>query len=193
MHADIYLVRHGEAIWNAEGRFQGQKDSPLTQNGRVQAQRIGKRLAEVVPVHTTPAMHVSPLGRTRATADILRQHRNYGPPVFDPRLQEVTVGSWDGLTHVDLDPMWPGRLDGSTSFDWYFRSPDGESYKAALQRAEAWLAGLRGSIIAVSHGLIGRIIRGAYLGLPRAEALGLPVPQVTVWHLHNGYALAIEA
>jgi broad specificity phosphatase PhoE len=190
---EIYLVRHGETTWNAEGRFQGQQDSPLTPSGRAQAQRIGKCLADIVPQHPAPQMRVSPLGRTRATADILRQCLNYGPPIVDARLQEVTLGSWDGLTQVDIDAMWPGRLDGSTPFDWYFRSPDGESYDAALRRAEAWLGGLGGAVIAVSHGLIGRIIRGAYLGLPRDEALGLPVPQLTIWHLRGGAARGIEA
>jgi broad specificity phosphatase PhoE len=193
VNAEIYLVRHGETEWNAEGRFQGQKDSPLTRGGRDQAHRVGRRLADVVTNHTRPQMHISPLGRTRETADILRQYRDYAPPVFDARLQEVTVGSWDGLTPIDIDAGWPGRLDGTTPFDWYFRSPDGENYEAAVRRIQAWLTGLSGAIIAVSHGLIGRVIRGAYLGLSREEALCLPVPQTTIWHLRDARARAIEA
>jgi broad specificity phosphatase PhoE len=46
-----------------------------------------------------------------------------------------------------------------------------------------WLAEVQGTVIAVSHGLTGRLIRGAYLGLPRRKALSLPVPQDIVWRL----------
>lgn len=86
------------------------------------------------------------------------------------------MSSWDGLTHIDIEAQWPGLLDGSTPFDWYFRSPDGESYEAVVERATDWLSELQGNVIAISHGLVGRIIRGTYLGLSKDDALGLPVP-----------------
>jgi broad specificity phosphatase PhoE len=186
------LIRHGETEWNLQGRFQGQMDSPLTRKGRDQAHHIGCRLADLVAKHTSPQMHVSPLGRTRETADILRRFRDYPPLVPDARLQEVTLGSWDGLTHSDIDGGWPGRLDGATQFDWYFRAPDGESYETALARIQAWLEEVEGAVIAVSHGLLGRLIRGAYLALPRHETLCLPVPQDVVWHLCQGDVRVIE-
>jgi probable phosphoglycerate mutase len=134
-----------------------------------------------------------PEGRTRQTAEALRQFRDYPPPVFDPQLQEVTTGSWDGLTHAEINAGWPGRLDGSTHFDWYFRAPDGESYGVALGRIRVWLQEVNGPTIAVSHALLGRLIRGAYLDLPRAEALCLPVPQDVIWHLRDGDVRAIKA
>ena len=87
---------------------------------------------------------------------------------------------------LDLDAHWPGLLDGSTPFDWFFKSPDGESYDAAFLRAESWLRERQGVTVAVSHGLVSRIIRGAYSGLSKAEALSLPVPQDVIWRLSNG-------
>ena len=48
MDAEIYLVRHGETEWNAQGRFQGCLDSPLTPNGREQARQFGMLLARVL-------------------------------------------------------------------------------------------------------------------------------------------------
>ena len=112
----IFLIRHGETEWNAEGRFQGQKDSPLTPGGRAQAHRVGRRLAERLTEGTQAELHVSPLGRTRETAQIISALGDYASVRLEPRLQEVTIGSWDGLTHVDIDHGWPGRLDGSTAF-----------------------------------------------------------------------------
>jgi broad specificity phosphatase PhoE len=107
--------------------------------------------------------------------------------VIEPRIQEVSIGSWDRLTHVDRDAGWPGRLDGYNAYDWFFRAPDGESYQEALVRVPSWLIKLKGVTIAVSHGLTGRIIRGAYLGLAREQALSLPVWSAARrhWLLHK--------
>jgi probable phosphoglycerate mutase len=181
---EIYLIRHGETEWNAQGRFQGKLDSPLTDTGVRQAEAIGRRLAGLGL--SFDAFVTSPLGRTRQTAAIIAECVHLPAAQSDDRLAEVSLGSWDGLTHIDIDAQWPGLLDGSTPFDWFFRSPDGESYDAAFQRARGWLRERRGVTVAVSHGLVGRIIRGAYSGLSRTEALSLPVPQDTIWRLSNG-------
>lgn len=181
---EIYLLRHGETEWNTAGRFQGRLDSPLTSRGIAQVKAVAQKLAHVAP--TIDAMFSSPLGRARQTADILCSLATYPPVQWDSRLQEVSVGSWDGLTHIDIDSCWPGVLDGTSPFDWFFRSPDGESYDAAVERVRDWLTGLDGTVIAVSHGLLGRIIRGAYLGLPKEHALQLPVHQDIIWHLRSG-------
>lgn len=189
--SEILLVRHGETLWNAEGRYQGRLDSPLTDRGIAQATAIGDRLASM---NIRPAKIVaSPLGRTRQTAAILIDRSGLQSPVYDGRLAEVSMGSWDGLTQFEIDMEWPGMLDGSSAFDWYFRSPDGESYAAALQRVRDWLGEVEGKVIAVSHGLIGRIIRGAYLDLSIEEALMLPVPQDVIWRLSDGMVEPIHA
>lgn len=193
MHPEVFLVRHGETAWNAEGRFQGQLDSPLTPHGREQAAQNGKLLTVALAGRGAVAMHVSPLGRAQQTAAIIRAHGTYSGSVDEPRIQEVTTGTWDGLTHDDIEAGWPGLLDGATAFDWYFRAPDGEAYEAAIARVRSWLDAVDGSVVAVSHGLVGRLVRGAYLGLPRAEALVLPVPQDVVWRLAHGRVEALAA
>jgi broad specificity phosphatase PhoE len=189
---EIFLIRHGETEWNAEGRYQGQMDSPLTPDGRAQALRVGRRLAEQFRGTPPVELHVSPLGRTRETAEIIGPLGNYSALRLEERLQEVTIGSWDGLIHADIDNGWPGRLDGATAFDWYFRAPDGETYEMVLARVISWLNDQRGPVVAISHGLVGRLIRGAYLGLSCGETLCLPVPQDTIWHLRDGKVHAID-
>ena len=47
--------------------------------------------------------------------------------VTDGRLREVSLGSWDGLTLLDIEHLYPGVCDGTTAFDWFFRSPDGSA------------------------------------------------------------------
>jgi probable phosphoglycerate mutase len=181
---DIYLIRHGETAWNAQGRFQGKLDSALTDTGVRQAEAIGRHLAGLGL--SCDAFVSSPLGRTRQTAAIIAGAANLPAARYDDRLAEVSLGSWDGLTHIDIDAQWPGLLDGSAPFDWFFRSPDGESYEAALLRAESWLRERQGVTVAVSHGLVSRVIRGAYSGLSKTQALSLPVPQDVIWRLSNG-------
>lgn len=183
-NAEIFLVRHGETEWNAAGRFQGRLDSPLTARGVAQAEACGRRLSMIAT--DVDAIFASPLGRTRQTASIIKGVADLPETRWDSRLAEVSVGSWDGLTHIDLDAQWPGLLDGATPFDWFFRSPDGESYDAAADRARRWLDDVQGVVIAVSHGLIGRIIRGAYTGLVKDDALALPVSQNVIWRMAGG-------
>lgn len=181
----IYLVRHGETVWNAAGRFQGARDSALTDRGRQQAAAVGRVLAATLGTGAPLVAHVSPRGRTRETATILGQH--VALDVRDePRLAEVSLGCWEGLTEYEIEAEYPGARAGTTAFDWYFRSPDGERLEAARERVAAWLAEVRGPVLAVSHGLVGRIVRGVFLGLSDEAMLELPIPQHTVYALVDG-------
>jgi probable phosphoglycerate mutase len=186
----IYFFRHGETEWNAAGRFQGLLDSPLMARGVAQAHGIGRRLASLglVPAR----FQASPLDRTRHSAAIIGSHLT-GPQIDeDARLAEVSLGGWNGLTAIDIDHLYPQQLAGTTRYDWYFRSPDGESYDRALERAETWLRDARGIVLAVSHGLFSRFLCGAYLCLLRDAALTLPVPQDVIWRLADGVVERVE-
>lgn len=92
----------------------------------------------------------------------------------------------------EIDNEFPRMLDGSDAFDWYFRSPDGESFDAACGRAKSWIAGVQGPTVAISHGLFGRLVRGVYSGLSRREMLDLPVPQDGFYRLHEGEFTSIN-
>jgi len=105
---------------------------------------------------------------------------------------EVSIGSWDGLTRFEIDNEFPGSLDGSDAFDWYFRSPDGESFDTACARAKGWIAAVGGPTVAVSHGLFGRLIRGVYAGMSKREMLELPVPQDGFYRLSKGEFRVID-
>jgi probable phosphoglycerate mutase len=195
MRVEIYLLRHGETRWNAERRLQGQHDSPLTPRGREQAQRLGKILAKHLGAHHHLPMFVSPLGRTRETAAIVQQYAESSRLIYEPRIQEMSLGAWEGLTRVEVDAGWPGVADGYGNPTWYFRAPGAESYTKCKQRIEAWMRELTAPVVAVSHGLAGRLIRGLYLALPRAQILALTVPQDVVWRLADGKieALSLES
>lgn len=188
----LYLARHGETAWNVSRRFQGAQDSELTGRGVKQADAIGRLLASLLSSRSPTTCYVSPLGRARRTAELIGRHVLLAQ-VVEPRIAEVTLGVWDGLSRYEIEMEFPGALAGATALDWYFRSPNGESFEAVSNRVSAWLAEVETPAIVVSHGLLGRIIRGIYLGLPAPDMLALPVPQDAVYRLSEGGAEFLAA
>jgi len=182
----IYLLRHGETVWNTADRFQGHKDSPLTKRGIEQADQMGKLLSrEITGRERQFKGYVSPLGRAKETAARIAK---IAPLTFaeEPRLMEVSVGTWNGMTLYEIGVEYPDALNGSDAFDWYFRSPNGESFDQACKRVSSWLSEVSTPTVAISHGLTSRLLRGVYLGLSKREMLKLPVPQSGFYRLNGG-------
>jgi probable phosphoglycerate mutase len=131
-------------------------------------------------------LHVSPLGRALETAAIIRRYIAGPEPIVDSRLKEMTLGDWEGLTRGEVNARWNGVVGDDSNAEWWFRAPGGESYDDFKERVSAWLASLHGPVVAVSHGITTRMIRGEYLGLSRKERLSLPVPHGVIWRLADG-------
>ncbi|MCW2678581.1 MAG: putative phosphoglycerate mutase [Modestobacter sp.] len=162
--ARLLVWRHGRTEWNANGRFQGQLDPPLDDEGRVQAARAGPHLAELLAGQETVVVS-SDLMRARDTAGVLAPLLGVGVQV-DERLREHGLGSWEGLTRDEVAALHPEQYA-----DWMAGRPvrgrGGESADAVAQRALAAVAGLPPVDIAVlvTHGgTAGRLIE-ALLGL----------------------------
>ncbi len=183
----IFLVRHGETEWNLAGRYQGWSDSPLTERGVTQATAIGRRLREM-PEAAAARLVTSPLGRAYRTATIIAEMLGRSdPPFVDERLREISLGSWDGVDRAQLRDMLKETPEGYHRYEWYFRSPDGESYETFAGRIGACLGELGTEpAIVVCHGIVTRVLRGLHAGLPRDAALSLPVPQDRVFRLAGG-------
>ena len=124
----IFLVRHGETEWNRTRRYQGWSDSPLTLRGIAQAEAIGRRLAALPEAANAPIV-ASPIGRARRTAEIIAECLDRtDPPLLDDRLREISLGSWDGLDRREIMARAPALFEGEAYGEWYFQSPDGETY-----------------------------------------------------------------
>ena len=188
----LYLVRHGETEWNAAGRYQGAKDSPLTERGRQQARQTGRRLAHCFNGDLPLVAHVSPLGRTLETAALIAESLPLEIRI-EPRLAEISAGAWDGLSMYEIDMEYPGALSAGGQHDWYFLGPGGETFESALGRVSAWLSEAAAPSLIVTHGLASRLVRGAYCGLTRQEMLQLPVPQDGFYMMANGRANFVPA
>jgi len=186
----FYLTLHGETEWNRERRFQGQLDSRLTEHGVEQARLMGVTLRGLLGDSTGYAVVSSPLGRARRTAEIICEVLGIEARQIetDTRLAEIDLGSWAGLTRGEVEARWPRPLDGAGRYDWYFRSPDGETLDDLTTRVRQWLADIdrRGRIVAISHGVTSRLLRGLYGGIEMSEALTLEVSRDVVFRLHDG-------
>ena len=180
----IFLVRHGETEWNLAGRYQGWSDSPLTERGVAQASAIGRRLRDL-PEAAAARLVTSPLGRAHRTAIIISEMLGRSePPRVDERLREISLGSWDGIDRAQLRDMLKETPEGYHRYEWYFRSPDGESYETFAGRIGGCLRELGAEpVIIVCHGIVTRVWRGLHAGLPREAALSLPVPQDRLFRL----------
>jgi probable phosphoglycerate mutase len=188
----IYLLRHGQTEFNVARRYQGQRDSPLTLRGQLQAKRMGERLASLIGDGAGWRVIASPLGRTVATAEILRRALPAAMPLeIDRRLAEICMGDWDGLTFEELEARRPAELD---HLERYFHGPGGESFDQFSGRLGAWLEGIdpADNVIAVSHGVAMRVLRGLYVGMPRSKMLRLDVPQDALFRLDAGRVRRFE-
>ena len=152
--AHFLLLRHGESVWNAENRWQGQSDPPLSDLGEEQAREAAKRLAG----SDFARLVSSPLQRARRTAEILAEVVGLDVD-FEPELQEIDTGIWTGLTRDEIRAGWPRELA-----DWSEgRSespPGGESRFALAARAQAALRRLATAaqagerLLVVTHGAL---------------------------------------
>jgi probable phosphoglycerate mutase len=190
----IYFVRHGETLWNTERRLQGSSDSPLTERGRAQAAENARTLREAVPEVLTLPFVVSPLGRARATMEIIRAE--LGLPregyVVEPRLTEMAFGSWEGLTRKEIEAKYPGAWAMREASRWSHVAPGGESFALVAVRLRAWTADLRSDVVVVAHGALGRILRGLNVGMPEDQIATSGDPQHdTVYRLHKGTEAAL--
>ena len=166
--AQLVVLRHGRTSWNATGRFQGQADIGLDERGVAQAERVAPLLAELAPT----AIFSSDLSRARQTAGPLAALTGL-PVTTDPRLREIHVGTWEGLTIEEM----LGQVDDETRRAYLAgedirRSPTGETVAEVGERAgaaldEIGLSAPDGStVVVVMHGLAARAGVCQLLGFP---------------------------
>ena len=179
----VLLVRHGQTTWNAEGRWQGWADSPLSDLGHRQAKAAAGAIGAI------DAIAASDLSRAMDTAATIAGELGVGPVVVEPDLRERSVGEFSGLTREEISVRWPemaevfaGRV---RDHPMLLQPPGGESPEEVVARAVPALlrvAALGETVVAVSHGgLIGALER--HLG---AEHVRIPNLGARWFHVDGG-------
>jgi probable phosphoglycerate mutase len=167
----ILLARHGETKWNAEGRYQGQVDVPLSEVGQAQASKLGERLREV---HIDRAVS-SPLSRAKRTAELALGPAREPMLRLDSGFAEIAHGTWEGLLATEIDAMDRERLRAWREAPEPVLMPQGESLQQvldrawpALQRATAGM-GAEETLLVLAHDAVNRVLLCRILGLPMSR------------------------
>ncbi|MBE7217162.1 MAG: histidine phosphatase family protein [Caulobacteraceae bacterium] len=188
----LYLARHAETVFNAGARMQGAiAHTPLTRAGFRQAEAMGEALAGAVPPGAELELWASPAGRTVQTAAILAEHLRRDPFEVrtDARLLEIGVGAWEGRTYAEIAAAHGPVVDRARGL-FSVQAPGGEWYPAIAERLRGWLADLDPArdVLAVSHGVTSRVLRGLLAGGPDYEGVpvGDAVPQGSVVLIEHG-------
>ena len=163
--SEIYVARHGESTWNAEHRWTGHGDPPLSELGRAQA----REASEILRSHGFDAVCSSTLVRAVETATIIASALGLRPLGPMREFDERFAGPMLGMTSAEIEERWPGLLER-----WRSGSPPeipgGEPWHAFVDRV---LVGLRelqrvpGRILLVSHMGVQRAIECRFGRPPR--------------------------
>jgi phosphoserine phosphatase len=154
----LLLVRHGESTWNAEGRYQGRLDAPLSERGILQAQALADYLASSAQWRPS-AIVSSPLARARDTARVAAERIGLHASV-DEALVEISHGEWEGLRKPEIAQRWPEMFAAWRSTPESVRFPGGESLDDVRGRWRTFLSGaaLHASpLLIVTHDVIVRL------------------------------------
>ena len=167
----LYLIRHGETLWNREKRLQGHLDIGLNEIGLWQAEQVGRHLAS----RPIQAIISSDLSRAADTARAIAQHHSLSLQL-DVQLRERHYGNMQGLTYDEVARNHPRNHQA-----WKNREPDfcpdgGESLKQFYQRVTQavlnWvIKHPQLEIVIVAHGgvldCMNRYARGLSLSVAR--------------------------
>ena len=177
----IFIARHGETVFNAVERMQGQwaVHTPLTRDGFLQADAMGRGLAAYLGPDRALTLWSSTAGRALQTLAIVAEHigADWHQTQRDDRLQEIDVGDWSDRTYGDIQAEVGSIVDPEKRL-FCVRPPGGEWYDDVAARLSAWVADIadeEGDCLVLMHGMSARVLRGLLLGLPVDPELGAPI------------------
>jgi len=163
----IHLIRHGQTAWNADGRWQGMIDIPLSETGLNQA----AALASYMSSRPLSSVYSSDLQRAVQTAEPLAKIHDL-PLNQDARLREQNLGIFQGLTHEQHREKYPELVEAMYHDYWGFTFPEGENRGQVRDRALAFWKEMieqdsQGETAVVLHGGTIRVLLMQLLGPSR--------------------------
>ncbi|HEX2762920.1 MAG TPA: histidine phosphatase family protein [Allosphingosinicella sp.] len=186
-----FVARHGETVFNAVGRIQGDAPhTPLTRAGFAQAEKMGEALRARLGARPDVKLWSSTAGRALQTLAVIAEHLelDWHDARTDGRLGEIGMGEWGGRYYRDLGPV----LDPATHL-FTRPAPGGEWYDGIARRLQDWIDDTRderGDRIVLMHGMSSRVLRGMLIGAEARPEWGAPVapslPQGSVAEVGDG-------
>ena len=175
----LVLIRHGQTAWNKSGKYQGQSDVALSEEGLEQA----RCLAEHFPVEKLDAVYASDLSRAMVTAETVAQ--KFGLDVRpEPAFRELSFGKWEGLTYAEIVAGWPDAMANFLTHPDIMEIPQGESFPQVQQRAMARLKEIVAEHEPHDH-TVGIFAHGAVLRTILTGIMQMPLSQVWTLSQYN--------
>ncbi|QNI99587.1 phosphoserine phosphatase [Synechococcus sp. A15-62] len=167
----LILVRHGETDWNKAGRFQGQIDIPLNENGRRQAAAARDFLKDI-PIDRAWS---STLSRPTETAQIILEAHPDVPLTQIDGLVEIGHGVWEGKLESEIREDWSELLDTWKRAPETVQMPEGETIQDVWARSVRSWGEIAGelkpeeTVLVVAHDAVNKTILCDLLGLTPAD------------------------
>ena len=161
----ILLTRHGQTLWNIEGRVQGSLDSPLTEKGILQTRSLAFRLRNEGIEH----IYSSDSLRAISTAEEIRCELGLETLTTNPALREFSFGEWEGRIWQDLREENPDVFKIWDLQPHLVTTPGGENMGFVMERAWNYLQQIiklhaEETVCVVTHGLTLKMIVTKALG-----------------------------
>jgi len=163
----LLLVRHGETEWNSDVIYRGRAEVALSETGRLQAERLGARLA----AERVTALYSSPLIRAKETAEAVARHTGCAVQVLED-LNDLDCGEWQGLSDPEVKARYPEERRLWLSAPHLVTLPGGESLADVSARVCRVLeVALRhdGVVVLVSHRVVHKVAICSLLGLDNSH------------------------
>jgi glucosyl-3-phosphoglycerate phosphatase len=176
----FFIARHGETVFNAASRMQGEVlHTPLTRAGFAQAEEMGALLRVLLGPRPKLALWASPTGRALQTLAVIAEHLelDWHEARTDARLREIDIGAWSERPYAEVIAEAGPVIDRGTGL-FSRRPPGGEYYDEVAARLRSWLddaAAEPGDRLIVMHGMSSRVLRGLLTGAADRPGCGAPV------------------
>jgi broad specificity phosphatase PhoE len=166
----IYLTRHGETLWNLQGKTQGSKDIPLSVRGIRQSEILAERLKE----ENITKIYTSGLKRAFRTASIIGAKLDIQTEI-KYELNEINFGIWESMTRQEIEKSHPDKLK-EFRLDFEFAPEGGETLASLQRRIQDFLDYLKSNeddsekrILVVAHAYPIRMLIMEMMGLPKGH------------------------
>jgi probable phosphoglycerate mutase len=170
----LYLLRHGQTEWNAQRRMQGRLNSPLTEQGKAQADAHGAVLKQLGGIDR---LWVSTAGRAQQTAELVNAHLQ-APIEFSDHLVERDCGQWSGKTLTDVESQDAKGLEALRADPYSYRPGGGENLIDLGARVAPLVPRIKAVERAaiISHGVVTKALLQHFMQLSPQEVIRITHP-----------------
>lgn len=172
----IYLSRHGESMYNLEGKIGG--DADLSERGFKYAQKLPELVKQAAGDQVDNlTVWTSTLIRTQQTAQFLQQDK-----LQWKALDELDAGACDGLTYEEIEKQFPQDFKERDENKYEYRYRGGESYRDVVIRLEPIIMELerQENILIITHQAVLRCIYAYFMNVPQEESPWMSIPLHTL-------------